>query len=78
MSISNLKKKFIDFVPTISDSEEDIPDYDEESSEDEESELLKQKEESLDDKENNSKKSCLLYTSPSPRDSTSSRMPSSA
>ncbi|GME80902.1 unnamed protein product [[Candida] boidinii] len=55
MSISNLKKKFIDFVPTISDSEEDIPDYDEESSEDEESELLKQKEESLDDKENSKK-----------------------
>ncbi|GMG00302.1 hypothetical protein BVG19_g4203 [[Candida] boidinii] len=58
MSISNLKRKFIDFVPTISDSEEDVPDYDEESSEDEASDLLKQKESSSGDKETgkNSKK----------------------
>ena len=41
-------------------------------------EKLMRQEEALDDQEKEFRDSCLLYTSPSPRDRTRSRMPSSA
>ena len=59
--------------PEMEESEED--EEDEEGEEEESEEEAEESEESDDEEE---EEGCLLYTSPSPRDSGKSRMPSSA